>query len=446
MKNGKIIIFLLAVLMMTVLSLSSCHLLDSFINAPDESPADPPAEVPTEHNLSKVDAVAATCTADGHEEYYTCSGCDLLFADAEGTILLDAPVVIPAKHITEVIPGRDSTCTEDGYTASRICTVCDEVITPSEPIAAGHKTSPKADFWGFTMKNIDGRAYVVVYGGNASNKCATCGEEQPLKVAMDFQHNHNIDGLGWKSVKVYADNNNLSSNADANTVVAPAVNADKLASGLFEACFDVTDFQVGWTLTIHVGLDGNMFDPKDHGSGDGAVVYADGKKFSFIKDKNKTWNVISLTVSEAPVNEYNLNGRMTLEEINGVAHIVYNGAWNTKNGDAEAIKAAIEATYFDIQQYQNGWTVTKPTPIIEINDDGSLKVALSLEGLTPTGSTNPYYMHRGASNANVTLPNDMHFSLTVGNYRYHTQKGCSLESWMSSLTLIYIFEIETPAD
>ena len=103
MKNGKIIIFLLAVLMMTVLSLSSCQLLDSFIESPPESP--------TEHNLSKVDAVAATCTVDGHEEYYTCSGCDLLFADAEGTILIDAPVVIPAKHITEVIPGRYSTCT-----------------------------------------------------------------------------------------------------------------------------------------------------------------------------------------------------------------------------------------------------------------------------------------------------------------------------------------------
>lgn len=437
MKNSRIIFLLLAMLLMTVFTLSSCQLIDSFL---EQSPEEPTA--PVEHKLSKVEEVPATCTTDGHEAYYTCSGCDLLFADAEGTILLDAPEVIPGGHTPEIIPGLDSTCTEEGYTASRVCSVCDEVITPAEPIATAHKTSPEAEFWGFTMKNIDGRAYVVVYGGNSSNKCEVCGEEQPLKVAMDFQHNNNIDGLGWGTVKVYADNNNLSANTDENTVVAPAVNADKLSSGLFEACFDVTDFQVGWTLTIHVGLDGNMFEPKNQGSGDGAVVYADGKKFSFIKDKATTWEIISLTVSEAPVNEYNLNGRMTLEEIDGAAHIVYNGSWNSKNGDAAAVKAAIEAEYFDIQQYENGWAVTKPTPIVDVNADGSLKVALSLEGLAPGGTTNPYYMHRGSTSGNVKIPNDMHYSLTVGNYTYKTQKGCSLASWMSSLTVIYIIDNE----
>ena len=435
MKNAKIFVLFFALMLLTAFTLSSCDLLES----KDEQP---PTDNGDEHILVKVDAKEATCTTDGNEEYYTCTGCDLLFADAEGRTIIDAPVVIHGKHTTEIIPGVEGDCFNDGYSASRVCTVCNEIITPSEPVEAGHKVNPKADFWGFSLKNIDGRAYVVVYGGNASSKCERCGEDMPLKVAMDFQHNNNIDGLGWSTVKAFADNNNLKDSVGESTVEAPAVEAVKLENGLFEARFDVTEFQAGWTLLIHMGLDGNMVDANNYGSGDGAAVYADGKKFSYIRNKNTTWNIISLNVTEANENEYNLNGRMTLEEIDGAAHIVYNGSWNSKNGDADKVKEAIAAEYFDIQQFENGWKVVKPTPIIEANEDGSLKVALSLDGLAPGGTENPYYMHRGDSSTNVTLPNDMHYSLTVGNYTYKTHKGSSLASWMSSLTVIFIIENE----
>ena len=37
------------------------------------------------HKLSKTDAKTATCEADGNIEYYTCSGCEKIFSDKDGT-------------------------------------------------------------------------------------------------------------------------------------------------------------------------------------------------------------------------------------------------------------------------------------------------------------------------------------------------------------------------
>ena len=438
MKNGKIIIFLLAMLMMTVLSLSSCQLLDSFIESPPESP--------TEHILSKVDAVAATCTVDGHEEYYTCSGCELIFADAEGTIILEAPEVIPCLgHTPKIILGVPATCTSDGYTASRVCTVCNEIVTPAKELPASHKASPTATLTGFTLENIDGKAYMVIYGKDVANlTCSECGENAPLKLGADFQHNNNVDGLGWETVKVFADKNNYGSNVSDKTNVNPAVSATIFDDGSFEARFDVTDIENG-TFTIHAGLDGKLGDCKNHGNGDGVAVYADGKKFSFLKDKDTTWNTISLVVGDATESAYNLNGRMSLESDGEKAYVVFNGAWNTKNGNAGAVKAALEAEYYSIQQFHNGWATTVCTPVVEVNEDGTLKVKLSLEGFAVTGTANPFYMHQGitqASQKDVKIHVDQSNSkVTVGGYTYQIVKGCDLDTtWTTTLTVIYITE------
>ena len=43
------------------------------------------ATVPHSHTLVKTDAKSATCEADGNIEYYTCSGCEKIFSDKDGT-------------------------------------------------------------------------------------------------------------------------------------------------------------------------------------------------------------------------------------------------------------------------------------------------------------------------------------------------------------------------
>ena len=48
------------------------------------------------HDLMKVESKAATCTEDGHKEYFKCSRCNKLFSDSEGKKEISAPEVIKA--------------------------------------------------------------------------------------------------------------------------------------------------------------------------------------------------------------------------------------------------------------------------------------------------------------------------------------------------------------
>ena len=50
------------------------------------------------HSLVKTEAQDATCTTDGNEAYWTCSGCDKMFLDENGETEIDDIPVIPAGH------------------------------------------------------------------------------------------------------------------------------------------------------------------------------------------------------------------------------------------------------------------------------------------------------------------------------------------------------------
>ena len=69
------------------------------------------------HVLTKVDAVAPTCTTGGAAEYYTCSHCDKIFADANANREIDAPVTTDALgHDTEGV-----NWTPDGDVHYKLC-------------------------------------------------------------------------------------------------------------------------------------------------------------------------------------------------------------------------------------------------------------------------------------------------------------------------------------
>lgn len=471
----KTLILSLTIVFACIISLSSCAVLGE-----------------SSHVLTKVEEVAPTCTTDGIGEHYVCSGCDLLFDDAEGKYKILAPKVLPAKHSlsfvegekktceegtvdhyvctgcglffadengnqplesivhpgrhnTEIVLGKDATCKEAGYTSHRVCKDCGTVVTPPETIAAQHNYNPNASLWGVTMEVKDGRAYLVIYGGSISGiTCEECGEETPLKISADFQHNNNIDGQGWGSPLVYADKNNFASSVTEDTIERPSVVAN-VNNGLFEAYFDITDLQAGWTLTIHAGLDGKMADLKEQGGGNGVAVYADGKKFSFRLDSN-TWKIASIVVSEASENEFNLNGRVNLKEIEEKPYLVYQGAWNTQNSDKSKVEAAIReglSSKFDIMEL-NTWATPEFDYVLDVKDDGSITLALCLENLSV--SDNVYYMHRGLDNSSssgdVKLPTGHNYVITIGNIRYVVQKGSDAASWLSSFTVIRVSEIE----
>lgn len=428
MKNFRLIIFSFVLAFCTLLTVS-CGILGG-----EETP----------HILTRVEEVPATCTSEGTGAYYICSGCDLLFDDAEGKYRINAPKVLPIVHNPEIVLGKEASCTEDGHSAYRICKDCGEIITPSVVLPAQHSASPTASLWGVTMEVIDGRAYLVIYGGDiADNVCSVCEETVPLNISCDLQHNNNIDGMGWKSAIVYANKNNLSSQVDENTIVKPSVEA-KIKGGLFEAYFDITDLSVGSTLTIHAGLDGAMADLKNQGSGNGVAVFADGKKFSFRLDSD-TWKIASIVVSEAQTNEFNLNGRVNLAEIGGKPYLVYQGAWNTKNGSKTEVEQAITeglSSTFDIMEL-NTWATPDFDYILDVADDGRITLSLCLENLAP--SDNVYYMHRALDNTSsggdVKLPTGHGYMLVIGNLRYTVVRGSDAASWLSSFTVIHVTEI-----
>ena len=87
------------------------------------------------HDLSKTEAKAATCIAEGNKEYWKCSICNKTFSDSEGTKELE-DVVIPvdneAHDWNEWQTTKEPTCTEKG-SKTRTCKL-DNTHTETEEI------------------------------------------------------------------------------------------------------------------------------------------------------------------------------------------------------------------------------------------------------------------------------------------------------------------------
>ena len=87
------------------------------------------------HTLVKTAAAPASCTEAGHTEYWTCSGCGKVFADAAGTRETTlAAAAIPAKGHTPGTAQRENevpaTCTAAGsYDEVVCCTECHEELS-----------------------------------------------------------------------------------------------------------------------------------------------------------------------------------------------------------------------------------------------------------------------------------------------------------------------------
>ena len=80
------------------------------------------------HDLTHHEAVAATCTADGSVEYWSCARCELNFSDAEGTAQIEN-IVVKASHkidfVEQIDPTADGAGTKEHYACS-VCHTCFE--------------------------------------------------------------------------------------------------------------------------------------------------------------------------------------------------------------------------------------------------------------------------------------------------------------------------------
>lgn len=81
------------------------------------------------HSLTKVEAVAATCTEPGNNEYYTCSVCKKVFKADKTTETTVADETLAALgHKLTKTEAKAATCTEPGNNAYWTCETCGQVF------------------------------------------------------------------------------------------------------------------------------------------------------------------------------------------------------------------------------------------------------------------------------------------------------------------------------
>jgi hypothetical protein len=119
-----------------------------------------------DHKLTKIDAKEATSLTDGNTEYWTCSVCEKYFSDENGEkeITLD-DVTIKADHKLSKVDAKAATCTEDGNTEYWTCSECGKYFSDEN----GEKETTLDD----TVISRTNHSYIN-YVSNNDEKAATC--------------------------------------------------------------------------------------------------------------------------------------------------------------------------------------------------------------------------------------------------------------------------------
>ena len=126
------------------------------------------------HDLTEVKAEAPDCINDGILKHYTCAGCDMIFADAEGKNVLTSTVDPATGHDLTKVDADAPSCTEDGIVEHYNCSVCKKNFVDAEgkteisdiTVDAAHK-----------LTEVDGKAATVTENGIKEHyACGSCGK------------------------------------------------------------------------------------------------------------------------------------------------------------------------------------------------------------------------------------------------------------------------------
>ncbi len=86
------------------------------------------------HKMEKINAVAATCTAEGNNEYYHCTKCDLYFKDAAGTkaTTVEAEAIARVPHTAVKHDRVEPTHFAAGNIEYYTCSVCGKYFSDAD--------------------------------------------------------------------------------------------------------------------------------------------------------------------------------------------------------------------------------------------------------------------------------------------------------------------------
>lgn len=163
------------------------------------------------HTLVKVDAVAATCTTDGTKEYWTCDVCKKVFSDAAGKneiALADTTIAALGHELTKT-EKVDSTCTATGHEAYWTCSRCKGIFadeqgttattldkltiekkahTPGDYVTNATEHFKTCSVCGIEIKDSRAKHTFVKDEATGVETCSVCGYAIGGKVDENHQH------------------------------------------------------------------------------------------------------------------------------------------------------------------------------------------------------------------------------------------------------------------
>ena len=128
------------------------------------------------HTMVKTEAVAATCTTNGHNAYYTCSGCGKVYKDAAGTTETTvAAETLPAlghDYSVSLDNAVETTCAAAGHETDMKCSRCDA----EQSGAAIPKLPHSWGDWTVTTPATEDST------GEESRTCEACGATETQEI------------------------------------------------------------------------------------------------------------------------------------------------------------------------------------------------------------------------------------------------------------------------
>lgn len=124
-----------------------------------------------DHNLTKTEAVPATCQTEGNIAYWTCSICGQKFSDAEGKTKVENVTleIDPDGHVWDegvIKEGDEPTAEKDGI-KTFTCTLCGETKTEPVPFYCEHEN----------LEHIQAKEATCSAAGNTEYwKCTKCNK------------------------------------------------------------------------------------------------------------------------------------------------------------------------------------------------------------------------------------------------------------------------------
>lgn len=141
----------------------TCEGCDKIFDADKKEIAAVPTIKATGHTYTEHAAVLATCTTDGNEMYYTCDVCNKIF-DKNKAEIEAVPTVAKGEHGYREIPAKDATCTEDGNELYYVCDGCNGYFDKNKNSITEAPVIPAKNH---ALRKVDAQSPTCEESGNA---------------------------------------------------------------------------------------------------------------------------------------------------------------------------------------------------------------------------------------------------------------------------------------